>query len=410
MPKTLSDIIPPSRRRAMESDMQGEQESIEPPRPRGSRGKFPYLYIAGALIVVAVCIGLLFALGGTTIKITPTVNETSVSGEWSATPSAGDLPFEVVSVDSIATEEVPAEGTEEANVPAQGTVTIYNAQEKKQDLIKNTRFESPDGKIFRIHESISVPAGSASSPGSLTVTVYADANGDSYNIGPSTFTLPGLKGGPLYELVYAKSDAPMTGGFSGTRPSVSESARQAKYEQMKPSLEKQLEASIAERVTDGYVLVPGSVTTTFTPQPDAPGTSSSVKVEYKGTATAYIFPNEALARALAYRLVAKYNGQPVLLESVDGLTLTPAGEEEPTPGMQSFNFTLSGNATIIWQVDQDAITEAVAGKTRDAARTILKGFPEIAEATLVLRPFWSNTLPENPTDIEVKVEGAKQSK
>lgn len=410
MPKTLSDIIPPSRRRAMESEMQSPQDPYEAPRTKRSRGKFPYMFVLIAVVVVAICGVLLVVFSGAEVKVTPTVNETSVQGEWTATPSAGELPYEVVTVDKISTAEIPAEGTETATVAAQGSITIYNAQEKPQELIKNTRFESPDGKIFRIHESIKVPAGSSSAPGTLTVTAYADAAGDAYNIGPATFTLPGLSSSPLFELVYAKSEAPMTGGFTGTRPSVGQSARDAQYEKMRPSLEKELETAMAERVPEGYVLLGGAVVHSFEPQPDVDGTSSSVKVAYKGSATAFIFPNEALARALAYRLVAKYNGQPVTLVKPETLTLTPGADQEMRAGMENFSFSLSGTTTLIWRIDGAQITEAIAGKSRDAARTILKGFPEIGEASIVLRPFWDGTLPAEPAKIEVKVSEPKQAK
>lgn len=402
MPKSLSDIIPPSRRRAMESDISALHESKDSyQRNTLSSKKFPTGFVIITFIILAVCIVALFVFSGATIKVTPTVNETSVSDSWSATSSTGDLPFEVVTVDHTVVEEVPAEGTETANIPAQGTITIYNAQDKVQELIKNTRFESPDGKIYRIQSSVKVPAASALVPGTLSVTVYADAAGDTYNIDPTTFTLPGLAGSPLFDLVYAKSEDPIAGGFTGTRPSISQSARMAQYEKMRPALEQELAKAVEERVPEGYVLLRGATSNSFTELPDAASTSSSVQVQYKGTATAFIFSNEALARALAYRLVAKYNGQKVTLTDTNALTLTPSGEEPLSAGVQNFTFTLSGSTTIVWDIDPVAISEAVAGKTRDATRTILKGFPEIAEASIVLRPFWDNTLPENPADIKI---------
>lgn len=411
MAKTLSDIIPPSRRRAMESEMSGGDPSPRPPsKPtRTSRG-FPMGWVIGAVAILIACIVALFVFDGATVKITPTVNETSVNDTWSATPSTGDLPFEVVTVDHTAVEEIPAEGTETANVPAQGTITIYNGQDKVQELIKNTRFESPDGKIYRIQTSIKVPAGTASAPGTLQAVVYADAAGDAYNIGPSTFTLPGLASSPLFDLVYAKADAPISGGFTGTRPSITQGARTAQYEKMRPELEKQLQTAVQEKVAEGYVLLNGATTYAYTEMPDAQGSSSSVQVQYKGTATAFIFKNEALARALAYRTVGKYNGQQVMLANTDTLTLTPAGEEPPSAGMQNFTFSLSGSTTIIWDIDPAVITEAIAGKSRDAARTILKGFPEIGDASIVLRPFWSGTLPSNPTEIKIEEREPELSK
>ena len=46
----------------------------------------------------------------------------------------------------------------EVNQKAQGELTVYNNySEAPQILIKNTRFQTEDGKIFRIGDSITVP-------------------------------------------------------------------------------------------------------------------------------------------------------------------------------------------------------------------------------------------------------------
>jgi len=50
--------------------------------------------------------------------------------------------------------------------------------------------------------------------GTLVVTLTADQAGASYNIGPSTFTIPGLSAAKQ-KLVYAKSTESFAEGFSG---------------------------------------------------------------------------------------------------------------------------------------------------------------------------------------------------
>lgn len=376
-----------------------------PQAPMREKKQFPMRWVVVAAVVAVGSIGVLFAFGGAKVEATPTMKTATVSGEFTATPSAGDLPFQVVTVEKIGSKEVKAEGTETANVPAQGTVTIYNAQNKVQELINNTRFETPEGLIFRIHESIKVPAGSTATPGELKVTVYADAGGSTYNIGPSTFGIPGLKGSATYDLVYARSTEPMTGGFTGERPSIAEAARQSQYQGMQAGLESDLRGDIGSQVPEGYVLLPGALFFSYVPQPDASGKSDVVSLQLAGTATAYVLPKEALARAIAFRSLGVYGGQPVTLQSSEGLTLTPTGVPS---GTDSFAFTLSGEADIAWIVDPSEIAGAIAGKSRDAAKTILAGFSELEEARLVLRPFWASTMPADPADIQVEVLAPKK--
>lgn len=404
MPKTLTDIIPPSRRRAMEGGTT-PPPYMPPQTPPKERRRFPMRWVVAAAVVVIASVGVLFAFGGAKVEVTPTMKTATVSGEFTATPSAGDLPFQIVTVEKIGSKEVKAEGTETANVPAQGTITIYNAQDKVQELINNTRFQTAEGLIFRIHESVKVPAGSTAAPGELKVTVYADAGGNSYNIGPSTFSVPGLKGSATYDLVYARSTEPMTGGFTGERPSIAEAARQSQYQSMQAGLESDLRADIGTQVPEGYVLLPGALFFSYVPQPDATGKSDVVSLQLAGTATAYVMPKEALARAIAFRSLGVYGGQPVTLQTSEGLTLTPTGVPS---GTDAFAFTLNGEADIAWIVDPAEVAGAIAGKSRDAARTILAGFSELEEAKLILRPFWASTMPADPAAIEIEVLAPKK--
>lgn len=428
MPKTINDIIPPSRRKAMQADLPQRPATVEPPPPppmppafddseeddgggpqyprpmrtRRSRGRFPYGLAIGALVVVAGAAGVLHAFAGAKVEVTPVVNQTTVSGEFVATASAGDLPFSIVTAETVASVDVPAEGTTEADDPAQGVITVYNAQDKAQQLIKNTRFESPQGLIFRIRDSITVPAGTATDPGELKVTVYADEGGERYNIGPSSFTVPGLAGSATYDLVYARSAEPMTGGFSGVRPSVGAATKAQKYEALKPTIDAELATALAGQVPEGYVLLPGASWTSYVPQPDV-AAAGTVSVRQKGIATAVVFPESALAKAIAFRTLGAYDGQPVTLGESPTLALTSVSGTAPATSDQNFSFSLLGGAKIIWEVDPAKISGAVAGKSRDAARTVLLGFPEVEKAYMVVRPFWAGGFPADPADIEVEV-------
>lgn len=424
MNKTITDIIPPSRRRAMglpeveakplTSDEPAGPSMPPPPPPSGdrpmrdygSRKRFPFSTAVIVLLIVLATIGAMYYFSGASVEVTPMTNRVAVEGEFTATAGSGDLPFEIVTVEKTAGTPVPAESTETANDPASGKVVISNAQATPQTLIKNTRFESPQGLIYRVQDSVTVPAGSPTSPGTLEVTVYADAGGDTYNIGATTFTVPGLRGSAAYDLVTAKSAAGMTGGFSGERASVSTATREAQDTKNRAALETSLREGMAEAIPEGYVLVPGGAFTAYTPAPDTAGRDNQVTVTTRGTMTAVVMPQAALAKAIAYKVVGSYAGQPISLPDPAGLTLTPKTEGAPI-GTDTFAFSMAGNTTLVWDIDPLRIAGAVAGKSRDAAESILTSYPEVASATLVLRPFWSNSFPDDPSNIEVSVNEAE---
>ncbi|HEY0979690.1 MAG TPA: hypothetical protein VGE23_02530, partial [Candidatus Paceibacterota bacterium] len=362
-----------------------------------------------ALGVIALTVGALFAFSGAEVKVTATESTSSVAGEFVATAASGDLPFEIVTVEKVATVSVPSEGTETVNQAAQGTITIENKQDAPQQLIKNTRFETPGGLIFRIRDSVTVPAARGGAPGTLETTVYADAAGESYNVGPTTFTLPGLAGSATFTLVTARSSEAMKGGFAGPRPSVSAATREAKAGELRAELATQMDEALAAAIPEGYVLLKGASRVSYEPQPDAAAAGNNVELSEKGIATAVVFPNDALARAIAYQVVGSYSGQPVTLKEAAGLTLAPVGDL-PTVGATEFAFSLSGSTTVLWTVDPSRIAGAVAGKSRESATMLLSGFPEVEEAELVIRPFWSGSFPQDPAKIDVSVANAPETK
>lgn len=412
MPRTINDIIPPSRRRAMEEPGREPEPSEPPATPRTprhrSRSRFPWGTALVALIVVIACIGGLYFFSGAMVEIVPTSNTGTVSGAFTATPSSGDLPFILVNVQKTASEDIKAESTVAANDTAQGSITVYNAQTKPQALIKNTRFQTPAGLIFKIHDPLVIPAANGGTPGSVTATVYAESPGETYNIAPSTFTLPGLTDPVQFKAVTAKSTDNFAGGFSGTRPSVSQATDDAEHAKLQAALTSQITDTVAAQVPSGYALIPGSIHTTYASLPDSTGTDGAVAVKEQATATAVVFPLESIARVVASQVIgASYANQPVTMKSVQGLSLIPKDAGTPS-ATAPFAFTLSGTATVIWSVDAQKIAGAVAGKSRAAAQSVLTGFPEINRAILTLRPFWLGSFPTDPSDIQVTVSEPKK--
>jgi len=73
-------------------------------------------------------------------------------------------------------------------VEVTGKITIYNTSRTEQPLIKTTRLLSSDGKLFRLKDTVRVPAGGQVD----NVEVSADQAGQEMTIEPTKFTIPGL--------------------------------------------------------------------------------------------------------------------------------------------------------------------------------------------------------------------------
>ncbi len=89
---------------------------------------------------------------------------------------------------------------------ASGVVTLHNEKDFNQPLIATTRLLSPEGVLFRLKDRVNVPAN-----GTVEAEVYADQEGKESEIGPTKFTIPGLKE-DTQQYIYAVSEEAMSGG------------------------------------------------------------------------------------------------------------------------------------------------------------------------------------------------------
>lgn len=396
--RTFNDITPPSRRREVEP----LSNPIAPNRA-SERSRFPYVTLIAIVLVIALSIGALFYFSSAKVDVTPNTVSAAVQNTFTANQSTGTLPYEIITAQKIATQSVKGSGTKAVTSSASGTITIYNTQTKAQTLVANTRFATAAGLIFRIHAAVTIPGGSESNPGSVTTKVYADQAGASYNVAPTSFTVPGFAGTPQASQVYARSGEAMTGGASGNMPTVDTTLEAQTRNALIKALTPDLLASIQTKIPSGYMLLDGAATSTYEELTPAPsGTTGQVDVKEQGTITAIVFPNAALAKTVATSVSALgYQGEPLSLTPSSSLLL--AAPSLPSPGATSFSFTLSGTASLTYTVDPTRIAAAVAGKTRSAAEVALTNYPEVKRAVIILRPFWRQTFPQDPSTIGVTV-------
>lgn len=403
----LNDIIPPSRRREAEPLNQQSaptKGSLDPSARLGAH-TLPYTTFIVVAFVVAVSIGALFYFSNAQVEVTPNTVSAAVQGSFTATKSSGDLPFEIITAQKIASQPVKGSGTKIVNASASGTITIYNVQSKAQRLVTNTRFATAAGLIFRIHSAVTIPGGSAAKPGSISVKAYADQTGSTYNVAPTSFTIPGFAGTPQANEVYARSTSAMTGGASGSVPVVDAALETQARSALATALAPDLASSLQAQIPSGYTLLAGAATTTYEAlAPETSSTAGMVDVKEQGTITAVVFSSAALAKAVAMSVQGlNYHGEPLTFTSASSLTLALENGILPDVRATSFSFVLSGTASLVYTVDPARIATAVSGKTRSAAQVALTNFPEVKRAIITLRPFWRQTFPQDPASISVKV-------
>ncbi|MEI8061720.1 MAG: hypothetical protein WCG97_00280 [bacterium] len=295
-----------------------------------------------------------------------------------------------------------ATGTAALGSKAKGTVILYNNfSSSAQILQKNTRLESPDGKIFFITDKVTIPGQTTSKgstiAGTVLAKVVAQKEGSSYNIGTKDFTLPALKATPRYKTVYAKTKDSIDGGTNtNSRLVIDPGTLQNLQDSLLVNAKKQIDA----QKSDDYLIVPG-------------GTQSTLHIN--GTSTATLDVSTLLIKKsdLAVQIqthnnldinLSPDNIKNLLVGTADLNLSLPDGVKLNNMGADPVSIGLNGTTTISSDLSSDVITKELSGLNYDIAEKDLKNKIGVEAVNLEIWPWWVKNFPTNPNRITVKIE------
>ena len=385
------------------------------PRPR-RRSRFPRIFwlIAIGVVVIATIGALLLStvFAGAVVVVYPRTEAVTPPQTLGARLQApvGVLAYQQMTVRRTASATVAASGTARVSRQASGMVTIYNTYSTaSQRLIANTRFEAPDGKIYRVRESVTVPGATKNADetlraGTITATVYADSPGVEYNKNTATrFTIPGFKGDPRYDKFYAESQGGITGGFVGNEPAVPPAELAKAEAALRLELDSALRQAASSELPEGYLPVSGAFSFVYeniikTPQ------GSNASLAQSAQATAAIVRASDLATAVARAtLGAEYKGEAVAFADMGTITIAVATSSN-LQAHEALTLALSGSPTLVWQFDPAAVREELVGKGKATLPDIIRSFdPAIVQADATIRPFWQGSFPSDPNKIKISI-------
>lgn len=365
----------------------------------------PFVFL-GILIVLGVLVVLIMNIFATvSVTITPKKANASVNTGLvisTSTESNADLIAEVVNKTVEKSVVLPSDGKQQVSEKASGKIIIYNSfSTKPQRLIRRTRFESSSGLIYRIDESIDVPGMKGDVPGSIEAIVYAEEAGDKYNLKESTFKVPGFVGTPQYAGFSAKTVTPITGGFVGTRNVVSDSAKKAATEQLKTSIENELNTLIDTEIGENKIVIPDSSVTKYS-QVKEESEGDSLKISLSGTLSTSILSKSNIASALAKRSIPGSTDMGISIVNLDQIKTSI--EKSSTTVMK-----FDGQAIFEWNIDEVKIKEMLINKPISQKNEIFSSIPAVYQVSTKSNPFWIGRFPKDPDRIKVIIEHALDS-
>ncbi len=370
-------------------------------------------WIFGLFGVVAVVLFALNYFGGAVVTVTLKKDVVSMDQKMSAfkNPTSTELPFSVMKVAFEETKEVPATGEKVLTTKASGKIIVYNKQTTTQRLIKNTRFQSPTGKIYRINDSINVPKATTVkgkiTPGSIEATIFADEAGPDFNSVPTDFTLPGLKGSPVFEKVYGRGKGAITGGASGTIKTVTDADLKTARDELRVQLETKLRGKARSDLAPSQISYENGIIIELEEATLSKAEASSkdmAVVSAKGSLYMVVFDKELLTKATVNLLIKTYKGETVTIANLEALTL----DLPPMKGIELWDrdrldFELSGDPVIEWSIDEEGLRKVLYGVPKQSFKTIMAQFQTIENAEAVVRPAWKRVFPSKAEEIEIKI-------
>ena len=394
------------------------EESIlreEPMLAKGLKWSRLFKFFIIIALIMACLVGYL-VLPSAEVNITPKTEITNfdLSVIGSSDISEVDailnkIPIQEVEVTKTKSREFNTTGEEEINTKASGEITIYNEYSSDdQTLLDRTRFESSDGKIFRILQGITVPGAKIEEgkiiPSIFKVNVTADQPGEEYNIGSDNFIIPGFKGSPKFAGFYGRSSDSMSGGYVGMAKVVLAEDLEKAENTLVNELKEEVKRALEEQIPTDLKVVENGL------KEEIVEISSNFKrgeradkfiLEVKVTMKALLFKEDDLKNLVDLNLVSMVSNDKTPVNDTQKISW-----QTPTIDWsnQEISFDLNIEEKIAWNINTQSIKENLAGQNEIEVRSYLANQSEIERARVSFWPFWVKKIPNQEKKIKVNIE------
>lgn len=365
------------------------------------------IVLFGALLTVAAGGWIFLKLFSyVTVKITPRQRIAGVDMILKGSKNgAADFPLEAFSFKRA--KEISGETTGLSDVKdrAHGKIMIYNAYSSEPQLLsRRTRFETTDGKIFRITEAVTVPGAAVKdgkiSPSSIEAEVAADQPGEEYNIGLTDFTIPGFKGTARFTKFYGRSIKPMEGGFVGTARTVAQEDADKLIAELKKQLDEDIRQEYDRQIPDGFLILDGAKEISYgeyviSPAVGAVGDSVSVKLA--GAFQGIIVKKSDIASAVARVYLGKDAERDIEIVNFQDLTKEVLSKDFNKGEMAVH---IKGEVHFAWPFDEAGIIKDFLAGNK-SMHEIFDSYSGIERAELVFWPSWWKVMPNQGGKIKI---------
>lgn len=423
--KTFSDIIPPARRkisRQIKTEVRQEFPSESAVIKEVYAGKKERLqktfrkFIWSGIIAVILILGV-FVSVAVLPRAEVIVNAQKLEWAYAGLVKA-DKSFSVFDAEkalipgALFTEPkniqqvFPASGKRYVERKAKGVITIYNAfSSTPQPLVATTRFETPDGKIYRLDKVVMVPGAKIVDgkiePSSIVANVAADKPGTQYNIGPvERFSIPGFKGTPRFDGFYGSSSGNMEGGFIGEQAYPTVKDIEAAKTAVNRALEDALKLTLSQSVPEEFKFIEGAFASRMVKQVVNEETNRDGNFSVFGEAEkiAFGFKESDLIEMLRVR-AGKDLPQDIRVKEYQ----INYSNAELSSDRASLSFRVNFDGIFTRPIDEEALLRNLLGKKEGDAQAIIYSLPGFESGSINFWPFWVRTVPDDVDKVKIVI-------
>lgn len=370
------------------------------------------ILIGTSIMSVVVIIGyfaVTYIFNTATITVTPRTENIQITNTSNIELDLNDKNIKVLELIKTEDATLPKSELQKVISKSKGKVTIFNNYNKSpQKLIKNTRLQSEGGKVFRITDSVTVPGMDGISPGKVIVDVVADDVGESFNISPSKFTIPGFKDSDRHKGFYAISESNMFGGADGNKYIVAkedvENTNTVKESNLKTALFNDISLSFGQ---DEFILATNTALYKF--ENNLTEYEFNKDDKYKVTGTIYILALEKsyIAKLLSQKNIKDFADEDVNILNLKDLSIDYnkefANNYQVLKNKEKVKIDISGNTDIVYTINPDLVKNLLMGasSSKESFTEILGKMTNVNTAVAKVFPPWSSKYPNNREKIKI---------
>lgn len=359
------------------------------------------------IILTVVLLAAIFYFSFTRVKITVIPNQERISNnlifdiydtENADSVSSAGIPGIVREITIDDTKEYESTGSNVIGKEVVGKVDIINEYTKNQPLVANTRLLTPDGKLFRLKETVNVPVG-----GIKDIEVYADEAKPEMAVGPTTFTIPGLWAG-LQDKIYAKSESDIV-----YRQKIKKYITDSDIDTAEMDLKEQLLASVKSKVNDIYKdyeqvifkidekSIKSDINSKVNDEVDAFEISMEAKV------MVVAFDDETAAKLAKNKFTSSLPENKELISFNEDNIIYSLNNYNGSESIASVNATFEGKVSL--KGDSNIVdVQKILGLNQKQLETYLGDMPEIAGFEIEFYPKFIKKVPKLVDKIEIEIK------